>query len=75
MQKEVIECYTEVAMETKRWRDFVEYIIIKKSYELSCAFRDLWSLVMFGKYTPTDRAILRTFKTSLVPMNHEMHSR
>ena len=24
---------------------------------------------------PTARAILRTFKTSLVPINHEMHSR
>ena len=25
-------------METKRWTDFVEYIINKKSYELACAF-------------------------------------
>ena len=34
-------------METKRWSDFVEYVINKKSYELARAFRDLWSLVMF----------------------------
>ena len=47
MQKEVIECNTEVAMETKRWSYFVEYIINNKSYELARAFRDLWSLVMF----------------------------
>ena len=26
-------------------------------------------------HSPTARAILRTFKTSLVPINHEMHSR
>ena len=25
-------------------------------------------------YSPTARAILRTLKTSLVPINHEMHS-
>ena len=25
--------------------------------------------------SPTARAILRTFKTSLVPINHEIHSR
>ena len=24
-------------------------------------------------HSPTARAILRTFKTSLVPINHEMH--
>ena len=42
-----IECDTEVAMATKRWSDFVEYIINKKSYKLACAFRDLWSREMF----------------------------
>ena len=48
MQKKVIECNTEVPMETKRWSDFVECVINKKkAYELSRAFRDLWSLVMF----------------------------
>ena len=26
-------------------------------------------------HSPTARAILRTFKTSFVPINHEMHSR
>ena len=26
-------------------------------------------------HSPAARAILRTFKTSLVPINHEMHSR
>ena len=26
-------------------------------------------------HSPTARAILRAFKTSLVPINHEMHSR
>ena len=32
MQKEVIdsECNTEIAIETKRWSDFVEYIKNKK---------------------------------------------
>ena len=31
----------EVAMEAKRYSDFVEYIIDKKSYELARAFYDL----------------------------------
>ena len=31
----------------KKWSNFVENIINKKSYEPACAFRDLWSLVMF----------------------------
>ena len=42
-----MECNTEVAMETERWTDFVEYIINKKSYELVRTFRDLLLLVMF----------------------------
>ena len=45
--REVKECNTEVAMETKRWSDFVEHIINKKSYERASAVRNLWSLVMF----------------------------
>ena len=28
------ECNTEVSMESKRWSDFVEYILNKRSYEL-----------------------------------------
>ena len=47
MQKVVIECNTEVAMEIKRLSDFVMYIINKKSYELARAFRNVWSLMMF----------------------------
>ena len=37
-------------METKRWSDFVEYIITKRPNELARAFRGLWSLVMFSKF-------------------------
>ena len=40
--KELIECNTDVAMETKRWTDFVRYLINEKSYELVHTFRDLW---------------------------------
>ena len=40
-------------------------VISYESYELACAFCDLWS--------PMARVILRTFKTSLMPINHEMH--
>ena len=65
MQKEIIKCNTEVAMETERWSDFVENVISKEFYEVACAFCDLWSLLR----------TLRTFKTSFVPINHEMHSR
>ena len=42
--------YGEVAMETPGSAKFehkFENIINKKSYEPPCAFRDLWSLVMF----------------------------
>ena len=44
------------------------------------AFRDIWSLVMFlikviKLHSPVARAILRTLKTSLVPICHEMYSR
>ena len=46
MQKEVIECNTVVAMESKRWTDLVEYIINKKSSELAHAFHNLWSFVL-----------------------------
>ena len=41
MQKEVIECNTEVAVETKRGIDFVEYIINKNSHELRDVFKVL----------------------------------
>ena len=34
-------------------------------------FRDV--LKVLKLHSPTARAILRTFKTSLVPINHEMH--
>ena len=34
-----------------RLSSFVQYIINEKSYELARAFRDLWSLVMFGKFS------------------------
>ena len=35
--------------------------------------RDVFKVLKL--HSPTARAILRTFKTSLVPINHEMHSR
>ena len=49
----------------------MENIINKKSYEPARAFRDV--LKVLKLHSPTARAILRTFKTSLVPINHEMH--
>ena len=64
-------------METKRWSDFVEFIINKKSYELACAFCDLRFtrdvLKVLKLRWLTARAILRSFKTLLVLINHEMH--
>ena len=43
------------------------------------AFRDIWSLVMFLKFSNCTHLrlvrILRTLKISLVPIYHEMHSR
>ena len=43
------------------------------------AFRDIWLLVMFLKFSNCTRLrlvrILRTLKISLVPIYHEMHSR
>ena len=76
---ETIEAFKVVrnAYKVARLIKFVENII-KKSYEPARAFRDLWSLVMFWKvlklHLPTARAILKTLKTSLVPVNHEMLS-
>ena len=77
--------YGEVAMETPGSAKFehqiikkIENIINKKSYEPARAFRDLWSrdvLKVLKLHSPTARVILRSFKTSLVPINHEMHSR
>ena len=41
------------------------------------AFHDIWSLVIFLKFSelhsPAARAILRKLKTTLVPVYHEMH--
>ena len=34
----MLECNTQVAMVTKRWSDFVEYVIKKNLYELAGAF-------------------------------------
>ena len=66
----VIECNTEVAMDTKRWSDFVECIINNKIV-LTCFCKVLKVLKLLS---PMAFAILRTVKTSLVPINHEMHS-
>ena len=49
---------TEVAMETKPWNNFVEKIINKKSYELTRAFSDLWSLVMYLNFPNCTRGEL-----------------
>ena len=52
-------------METKRWSDFVEYIINKKSHELARAFSDLWPLVQLVEFRN-----LSKHKTLLVAINH-----
>ena len=70
VQKVVIECNTEVAMETKRWSDFVECIINEKI--VWTCFRKV--LKVLKLLLPMAFAILKTFRTSLVPINHEMHS-
>ena len=48
---ETIEAFNVVrnAYKVVRLSNFVQNIINKKSYEPARAFRDLWSLVMFGK--------------------------
>ena len=43
------------ACKVARWSNFVENIINKKSYEPARAFRDLWSLVMFWKFSNCTR--------------------
>ena len=45
--KEVIDCNTEVAMETQGKPSSVQYIINKKSYGLVQAFWNLWLLDVF----------------------------
>ena len=72
-----------VSIEAWRWRfldffyNFVENIINKKSYDRSCiswymVTRDAFQVLKL--HSPAARAILRTWKTSLVPIYHEMHS-
>ena len=61
-----------------KFQNFVENIINKKSYDLHFVIygqvtRDVFLVLKL--HLPTARAILRTFKTSLVLINHEMHSR
>ena len=46
------ECNTEVSKELKRWSDFVEYILNKKSYELMVTF-DLVGYGTIGKIIKT----------------------
>ena len=74
-----------------KFQNFVENIINKKSYDLLVHFviygqvtssvaplKSLyfhWTAICSSSIVFTARAILRTFKTSLVPINHEMHSR
>ena len=77
---ETIEAFNAVrnAYKVVRLSNFVENIINEKSHEPARAFRDLWSvtrdvLKVLKLHWPTARAILRTFKTSLVLINHEMH--
>ena len=50
---ETIEAFDVVrnAYKVARVSNFVENIINKKSYEPARAFRDLWSLVMFRKFS------------------------
>ena len=50
---ETIEAFYVVrnAYKVARVSNFVENIINKKSYEPARAFRDLWSLVMFRKFS------------------------
>ena len=77
---ETIEAFYVVrsAYKVARLSNSIENIINKKSYELARAFRDLWSLVMFWKFSNCTRLRLLQFcellKTSLVPINHEMHT-
>ena len=72
---ETIEAFNVVrnAYKVVRLSNFVENIINKESYEPARAFRDV--LKVLRLHSPTACAILRTFKTLLVPINHEMHSR
>ena len=39
--KEVLECNTEVVMETQQLSDFVEYNYYRKLYGVTLAFREL----------------------------------
>ena len=57
---EVIKCNTKVAMET-----------IGEARNLNT--RDVFKVPKL--HSPAARAILRTLKTSLVPIYHEMHER
>ena len=71
---ETIEAFNVVrnAYKVTRLSNFVENIINKKAYEPARAFRDLFTRDVLKVLSVL---ILRTFKTTLVPINHEMHSR
>ena len=65
--------YAEVRAKDGSFYNSVEKIINKKNCTIARAFRDI--LKVLKLHSPAGRAILRTLKTSLVPIYHEMHSR
>ena len=67
--------YAEVRAKDGFFYNFVEKIIKKKKKKctIARAFRDIFKVLKL--HSPAARAILRTLKTSLVPIYHEMHSR
>ena len=64
--------YAEVRAKDGFFYNFVEKII-KKKCTIARAFRDIFKVLKL--HSPAARVILRTLKTSLVPIYHEIHSR
>ena len=75
LDKKLQMFYAEECTKDELFYNFVENIINKKSNDRLCiswcmVIRDAFKIFKF--YSPAARAILRTLKTTLVPIYHEM---
>ena len=71
LDRELQMSHAEVGRKDGFFYNFVENLINKKLYDRSCI---LWYMVTCDVFKVLKFSILRTWKTSLVPIYHEMQS-
>ena len=75
LDKKLQMYYAEVRTKDGFFYNFVENIVNKKSYDRSCISWDMVTRDVFKVlklHSPAARLLLRTLKTSLLPIDHEM---